>query len=88
LGQYCFRRNVHTYKHGDRQTRKQELIYGYQSVINDVFHISDVDVTSTINPRFDESNEFTLKIDSLKASMAFVTPRKAALIAVSLSTPP
>ncbi|GAB5590022.1 Ras GTPase activating protein ira2 [Umbelopsis nana] len=63
-------------------TRKQELIYGYQSVINDVFHISDVDVTSTINPRFDESNEFTLKIDSLKASMAFVTPRKAALIAL------
>lgn len=70
--------------HGHWQTRKQELIYGYQSIINDVFHISDVDVTSTINPRFDGSNEFTLKIDSLKASMSFVTTRKAALVAVSL----
>ncbi|KAI9283473.1 hypothetical protein BC943DRAFT_100701 [Umbelopsis sp. AD052] len=63
-------------------TRKQELVPGYSSIINDVFHISDIDVTSTINPRFDESNEFTLKIDTLKASMAFVTPRKEALISL------
>lgn len=62
--------------------RKQDLAMGFQGVINDVFHISDVDITSTVNPRFDESNEFTLKIDSLKASAAFVTPRKAALVAL------
>lgn len=67
--------------------RKQELLYGVSTVINDVFLISEIDdITIVSNARNQEiANEFHFKYNKGKSHHVFTSLKREAIVNVSCS---
>lgn len=70
--------------------RKQELLYGVSTAINDVFLISEIDdITIVTNARNQEvANEFHFKYNKGKSHHAFTSLKREAIVNVSCSKLP
>lgn len=67
--------------------RKQEIIYGIQTILNDVYHISDIEQVTLIQHDLqgtESANEFGFKTARDSSIIIFSSPKREAIINVSL----
>lgn len=66
--------------------RKQDFVYGLQAIVNDVYHISEIDQITLIqhDPQGTEPmNEFSFKTARDNVINTFISPKREAIINVS-----
>ncbi|KAG9291425.1 hypothetical protein G9A89_021843 [Geosiphon pyriformis] len=56
-------------------SKKQDLFYGQQVTLNDVYHISEIEDISLSSHKNDD-NEFVIKQDNGRSSIAFTSPKR------------
>ncbi|CAG8450213.1 2329_t:CDS:10 [Ambispora leptoticha] len=56
-------------------TRKQDLFNGQQVILNDVYHISEIE-DITLSSHKSDDNEFVIKQDEGRSSTAFTSPKR------------
>ncbi|CAG8612074.1 12667_t:CDS:10, partial [Ambispora leptoticha] len=56
-------------------TRKQDLFSGQQVILNDVYHISEIE-DITLSSHKNDDNEFVIKQDEGRSSTAFTSPKR------------
>ncbi|CAG8470540.1 8562_t:CDS:10 [Ambispora gerdemannii] len=56
-------------------TRKQDLLNGQQVILNDIYHISEIE-DITLSSHKNDDNEFVIKQDEGRLSIAFTSPRR------------
>jgi neurofibromin 1 len=66
--------------------RKQELIYGVSMVTNDVYHISEIEDVTLGRTTDSHANEFSFKYNKGKSQLVLSTPKRDAVVSVSLFT--
>lgn len=67
--------------------RKQEISYGIHAVINDVYHISEVEQVAIVQHEHqgaEQINEFTFKTSRDNVISTFSSPKREAIVNVSV----
>ncbi|RUS29150.1 hypothetical protein BC938DRAFT_480989 [Jimgerdemannia flammicorona] len=65
-------------------TKRQEVFYGFNAILNDVLHVSEIeDVTTVPHSRNEDNNEFSIKHDRGKQSISFSSAKRDPIITVS-----
>jgi neurofibromin 1 len=64
--------------------RKQELIYGISMVTNDVYHISEIEDVTLGRTTDATANEFSFKYNKGKSLLVLSSPKRDALVSVSI----
>lgn len=67
--------------------RKQEVWDNVHTILNDVYHISEIDDMAPLPSSKQENNDMIIKYDQGKSSMVLSTSKRDAILAVSLFVP-
>lgn len=65
--------------------RKQEILYGLNAVINDIYHISEIEEVSFVQHErvADQAYEYSLNLTRDNSVISFNSPKRDAIVNVS-----